>query len=64
MKRTSLEEFTNFVRENLKFNQLAYHNAYVKYSARSNYEKRQLKEMYDLVKESLRKTERIKDDKG
>ena len=57
MKRTSLEEFTNFVRENLKFNQLAYHNLYKRYEAKSNFEKKKLKDFYDIVKQ------RIKDDK-
>ena len=50
MKKINFEEFVQFIKDNLKYNQLAYHKLYVKCDAKSNYEKKQLKEFYDLVK--------------
>ena len=53
MKRTSLSEFTQFVKEHLRYNQLAYHYLYEAYDAKSNFERKKLKDFYDLVKIAL-----------
>lgn len=59
MKKTSFIEFRQWVGENIKFNQLAYHYLYQRYGAKTTYEKKQLRNLFNLIKTELRNKESV-----